>query len=189
MLGTQEQRTKELKKQAQESIEHNYDRGFKAGYEKGFKNGFDEGVLHPDINIIEKWIKQGRNEAWEAADKLNRLHLDEVMEVFADDPLRDSICREDLFRCCTPELAIEKIKEYEKKKQEEEKADDEILVGDEVYTEDKEIKYVVTRISEESAHLVDCKGNFAWKKTYCLHKTGRNFHEIENVLGQLKEVE
>lgn len=80
---------------------------------------------------------------------------------------------------------IEKLKAYEEQKKHEE--DEKIKVGDEVYTEDKEIKFVVTGIGEESAHLVDCNGNFSWTKTYCLNKTGRHFHEIENVLEKLKE--
>lgn len=186
MLGTMEQRTKGLKKQAQELIEQAYQRGFNAGYEEGKGQAWSDEIKKYEIEPgkAREYIEQGRNDAWEAADKLIRMHMGDIMEVFADDPLRETIDRKSLFRCCTPELAIKKIHEYEEKKQEEEQ---EILVGDEVYTEDKKIKFVVTGIGEESAHLVDCNGNFSWTKTYCLNKTGRHFHEIENVLEKLQE--
>ena len=44
MLGTQEQRTKGMKRQAQELIEQAYNSGFKAGREQGRKEGLEYAV-------------------------------------------------------------------------------------------------------------------------------------------------
>lgn len=88
-----------IRKQASELIEQAYQRGYKVGYEKGFKNGFDEGVLHPDINIIEKWIEQGRNKAWEAAGKLVSMDYNECNKVLSDGVLTIDTDDEIFIRC------------------------------------------------------------------------------------------
>lgn len=93
------ERTEGIVRQAQELIEQAYQRGYKAGREEGFKNGFDEGASHPNINIIEEWIEQGRNEAWEAAiqtlqpepceDAISRQAVDEYISHLLSDYLYD----------------------------------------------------------------------------------------------------
>lgn len=180
-LGTMEQRTEGMKKQAQELIDHAYDRGYKAGYEKGFKNGFDEGALHPDINIIEKWIEQGRNEAWEAAKKI-------AADCFSESKMTKELFNFNyayaVFENFSASEAIENIKEYEKEKQEEEQ---EIRVGDEVYFLDNTMKYVVTNIDGEFLKLVDCTGDVDVDLIQNFTRTGLHFDEIENVLKKLKE--
>lgn len=184
MLGTMEQRTKGMKKQAQELIEQAYNRGFKAGYEEGKGQAWSEEVKKYEIEPDKKneYIEQGRNDAWETIIKILEKPWPERRKALKS----ECYVLYDMLLSISASEAIEKLRAYEEQKKQEE--EQEIRVGDEVYTEDKEIKFVVTRISEESAHLVDFKGNFAWTKTYCLHKTGRHFPEIENVLGKLKEV-
>lgn len=126
-LGTKEQRTEGMKKQAQELIEQAYNRGYKAGYEKGFKNGFNEGASHPNINIIEKWIDKGRNEAWEAAKRILTMGSKKQNEIFG--------CFMDLnvMENVSASEAIEKLRKYEEqKKQEEDEKENRFNIGDEV---------------------------------------------------------
>ncbi len=131
---------------------------------------------------IEEIKKIGRKEAWEAADKLNRMSIDEIREIFDDDPLCVSVCRGNLFCCCTPELAIKKIREYEEKQK--------IQVGDEVYYHDPTNARVVTRVLEidgiTKAVQFTSNGRCVVDDIRDLHKTGRHFDEIENVLKNLK---
>lgn len=170
MLGTMEQRTAGMKKQANELIEQAYNRGHKAGY---------EACKEPKDVLIEK----GRNEAWEAAKKIMQMNIVEKRAIFGEIGRTTYAVISEL----SASEAIEKLRKYEEQKKQEE--EQEIRVGDEVYTEDKEIKFVVTGIGEESAHLVDCNGNFAWEKTYLLFKTGRTFPEIAEVLKKMQEGE
>ena len=181
MLGTQEQRVKGMKKQAQELIDQTYQRGYKAGFEAA-----KEQIKTDTESRVEELISIGRNEAWEAAKKI-------AADCFNDSKMTKKLFNFHysyaVFENFSASEAIENIKEYEKKKREEEQ---EIRVGDEVYIEGKEIKYVVVCIYKERSELVDCKGNFAWTETCSLHKTGKHFPEIENVenvLEKLKESE
>lgn len=103
MLGTKEQRISGMQRQAQELIEQAYERGYKAGQEAD----------------KDKYIEQGRNEAWEAARKIyssmaeGGLSGDEIFSIFGD------------YNCIVNDYsaseAIEKIKAYEAQKQEEQK--------------------------------------------------------------------
>ena len=77
MLGTMEQRTAEMKKQAQELIEQAYQRGFKAGYDKAFSTLNENWQLvtsEVEENILDKirteiMSKDGLEEALEIIDK------------------------------------------------------------------------------------------------------------------------
>lgn len=106
-LGSMEERTEGMKRQAQELIEQAYQRGYKAGQESD-KNIFISGIL-----------EQGRNEAWEAAMKI------------AGDCLIESKMTKELFdnfnyayavfNNFTASDAIDRIRAYEKQKKEEDK--------------------------------------------------------------------
>ena len=179
-LGTMEQRTEGMKKQEQELIEQAYNRGYRAGYSKA-ENDYHANTEKDRQSSYEL----GLNMAWEAVCKILRMSEKEYSSLF-DTDCTNSYYRIGKLLSMSVSEAIKLVGEYEQKNQNEQ---EEIHVGDEVYAEDKEIKYVVTGISEESAHLVDCKGNFAWTKTYVLHKTGKHFNEIENVLKKMQEDE
>lgn len=188
-MTREESNTQVMKLQAQELIEQAYQRGYKAGYEKGFKNGFDEGVLHPDINIIEKWIEQGRNEAWEAAGRLVAMEYWKVNDILSDGVL-DIKTDEDIFIRLTASEAISKIEAYEQKKQEQ----DEIKVGDEVafHHEDRpDTVMFVTKVAEDGfIDGMDAKGNlYAEKNPKNWTKTGRHLNEIVEVLKKMQEDE
>ena len=111
--------------------------------------------------------------------------LDEVIKVFADDPLCHTITRESIFTCCTPSCAIKKVHDYEKKKKEEK----DIKVGDEVaFYNDTNKAFFVTRIDDIAISGIDANGRTHvgmefrfWKKT------GRHFPQISEVLEKMKE--
>ena len=121
------ERTEGIIRQAGELIEQAYQRGFKLGKAEGYSKAETDYYTQTEKDRQSSY-ELGLSEAWACADKLNRMTLDEVMSVFADDPLADIITRESIFRCCLPELAINKVREWEEKQ----KQDDEIRVGDEV---------------------------------------------------------
>lgn len=165
MLETMEQRTEGMKKQAQELIEQAYNRGYKAGY---------EACKEPKDALIEK----GRNEAWEAARKIMQMNIVEKHAIFGEiGRMTYSVILE-----LSASEAIEKIKSYEEQKKE----DSEIRVGDEVYFLDPTATRVVTCIYKfnEVTKAVQITSNGKWVlDDICdLHKTGRHFDEIENVL-------
>ena len=134
-LGTMEQRTEGMKKQAQELIEQAYHRGFKAGRED--RQEWEKGQA-------DRLIEKGMNMAWEAAKKIlnacgiNNTFLDEIFGVHAVF---------DIINTYSASEVIEKIKAYEEKQ----KQNDEIRVGDEIQFYDngrKGRRLVVIKIDE-----------------------------------------
>lgn len=67
--------------------------------------------------------------------------------------------------------------------------DDEVKVGDEVYYLDENYKSVVTSVSEDTAVMITQNGKWAVNYVKKLHRTGRHFDTIEEVLKQLQEGE
>ena len=182
MLGSKEQRTEGMKRQAQELIDQAYDRGFKAGKEQDIS-------FHDEA--VEKAYQRGLDDAWKCADKLNRMTIDEVRSVFASDPFSHTIDRESIFSCCTPNLAIAKIKNFEEQKKAEE---EEIKVGDEVirfYTDTNDTNYkgVVSKVSEKNLCIVWDDGSVGYFGKNIVKKTGRHFDKIAEVVKQLQEGE
>jgi hypothetical protein len=175
-LGTIEQRTEGIKKQAQQLIEQAYYRGFKAGRE-------DRQEWEKDK--ADRLIEQGRNEAWEAAGKLMLIGCKEVNNVLSDGTL--SLTRRDeIFSKCTASEAIERIREYEEKQKQKE---DEIKVGDEVVNASGDIGVVIGIINNDVSLFI-----YGWNisqvtNKICCKKTGRHFPEIAEVLKKLKEGE
>lgn len=181
MLGTMEQRTEGMKKQAQELIEQAYQSGFKDG--QGNTLAIDS----------EKFIEQGRDEAWEAARKL-------MLSSEGDGGLPNDIIEKifngsmyyDVLKNCSASEAIEKIRKYEEKKQEEEQ---EIRVGDEVILNEK------LSFEPNKKAIVISEGDHSWpynvmfkngdtnlvSKIDIGRKTGRTFPEIVEVLKKMQE--
>ena len=98
---------------------------------EAFDKGFEQGLK----DNSEEAYQKGLDDAWECADKLNRMTIDEVRSVFASDPLSHTIERECIFSCCTPNLAIAKIKAYEEQKKAKK---EELKVGTRVRTSKNE---------------------------------------------------
>ena len=173
MLGTQEERTEGIKRQAQELIDQAYERGFKAGKES------------EAIAIQDGHYQRGLNDAWNAANKLNRMTIDEVRDVFYGDPLHNTIERECIFSCCTPEFALEKIRQYEEQKRAKKSV---INVGDEVIYDLRDVlKAVVIDIDfDDTYHLLTENGCNITEHGN-LPRTGRHFDQIADVLKQMQE--
>lgn len=187
-LGSMEQRTKGMKKQAQELIEQAYQRGYKAGYEEGKGQTWSEEVKKYEIEPDKKneYIEQGRNEAWEAVKKIylptddGGLPGGEIMKIFGE---------LSWFRILTKFSAsevVEKLCAYEEKKQKE---DSKIHIGDEVaFPFPGGSKFIVVSISENGEIFdgLSINGvNLALDKDH-VTKTGRNFPEIMEVLKKMK---
>lgn len=180
-LGTQEERTEGMKRQAQELIDQAYQRGLKAGVESCIDS------LTADS---EKYIEQGRNEAWEALKRIccygkDCLSGSELEEIFGTSSDSDIILHD------TASEAIQKIREYEEKKKQE---DEEIRVGDEMIYEngwlDGKLIGIVTYIPKTKDYF-----NILWsdgstgieKNKSDFKKTGRHFQEIADVLKKMRE--
>lgn len=183
-LGTMEQRTEGMKRQAQDLIEQAYHRGFKAGRE-------DRQDWEKDQ--ADRLIEKGRNEAWEAAKKLDDMEFGELKGLFDGDPLVDVI--DSIFNHITASEAINKLRAYENQKKQEE--DKEIHVGDVIRDDDVEAVvtwcdgknwngFLLKRKNEdvgEVGQVYSCMSCNDWKKT------GRHFPEIAEVLKKMKEGE
>jgi len=170
MLGNKEQRTEGIRRQAQELIDQAYERGFKAG---------KEAFVTDENKVADKAYQKGLDDAWECADKLNRMTIDEVRRVF--NPFGLTIERESVFLCCTPNIAIAKIKAYEEQKKAE---DGKVKVGDEVIID--EVKVCVLEVCGNDVWFINDLGVIAKiKKDRISGKTGRTFYQIAEVLKQL----
>ena len=176
MLGTQEERTKGMKRQAQELIDQAYQRGLKAGVESCIDS------LTADI---ERYIEKGRNEAWEALKRIccygkGCLSGSELEEIFGTSNDSDIILHN------TASEAIEKIKAYEEQKQE----DSEIHIGDEVAFPDG-YKFIVGGLEMGGCTFdglyVNGNGVDTGLDKSRVTKTGRTFPEIVEVLKKIQE--
>ncbi len=189
-LGTMEQRTEGMKKQAQELIEQAYNRGFKAGQENALAVDSD------------KFIEQGRNEAWEASKKIylsvvhGGLSEEEIREIFSDEEIREIFGVEwKTIKNFSASEAVEKLRAYEEKKREE---GEEINVGDEVILNvtssfDAGTKAIIIADEKTSMfryNVLTGNGDTDWlDKDDINRKTGRHFPEIVEVLKKMQEDE
>lgn len=175
-LETMKQRTEGIRKQASELIEQAYQRGFKAG---------ENSRIDECAKALDEAVIAGRNEAWEAAEKVWSCAHSERRKIFGVDTYSDGAV--DIFKDFSASEAIEKIKAYEEKKQEE----DEIKVGDEVIYNcgnDKD-KATVIDIDVDVLHLLTENGCYISEEFKDVKKTGRHFPEIAEVLKKMQEEE
>lgn len=179
-LGTMEQRTEGIKKQAQQLIEQAYYRGFKAGRED---------MQDWEKDQADRLIEQGMNMAWECILKIvgrdtncGCLSQSQLYEIFGEIDYRNIVLHNSAAE------AIERIREYEEKKKQKE--DKEIRVGDEVQSLG-EITGIVTYISEtEGFNILWKDGSVGKRKNISDYKkTGRTFSGIAEILKKMKEVE
>ena len=150
-----------------------FDKGYQQGYE-------DEKKVSCDCkDNMENEYNRGLNDAWEAARKIildGCLPLQELMQIF------NTAYSERILKENTASEVIAKIKEYE-----EQQKQDTIQVGDEVYSEEDDLRFVVTRIYEGRYEGVCTDG-----AAYCplpndIKKTGRHTETILKVLGEFDE--
>ena len=140
--------------------EESYQRGLSDGNDIGYKDG----------------VKDGRNEAWEAARKIVEMPDPPYWEVFDE-------YKDDLFGKITASEAIEKLKAYEEKQ----KADEDVKRGDILRNKTNGLTYIVTLASDYGYVLLGNDGNCA---TTCItntfEKTGKHF-DIDKILEEMKK--
>ena len=156
-----------LKNQVQQCIQYAYDRGARAEYKEMQDRWGEE---------KQKWIEQGREEAWEAARKIHVMFGKDIEKIFSK-PSEHFVYSE-----LSASEAIEKIKAWEEKKAE----DDEVNVGDEI--ESGDTRYIVVRVDNDTFEGIGACGAVGLLlKNF--HKTGRHFDQIAEVLEMMKEGE
>lgn len=161
MLGNMEERTKGIKKQAEELIEQAYQRGYKAGKYEAMQNAY----------------MQGLNDAWETAKKIHFMFGKDIAKIFGK-PSEHSVYSE-----LSASEAIEKIKALEEKKA----VDDKVKVGDEV--ESGDTRYIVVRVDNDTFEGIGACGADMGLLLNNFHKTGRHFEQIAEVLERMKNGE
>lgn len=173
MLGSKEQRTEGMRRQAQELIDQAYERGFKAGKESEV------------IAIQESQYQRGLDDAWETARKIcvptfnGGLSCNDVYSIFRTSSF-DTISHN-----YTASEAIAKIKAYEEQKN----AEEEFKIGDELIDVDSKDKCVIVGFRQEKIKIVWSDGSVGlWDKKN-FRKTGRSFPQISEVLEKMKEGE
>lgn len=146
-------------------------------YERGYNVGFKEGIdakQRRRRDADEKLIEQGRNEAWEAARKIDDMNGNERHDCFGIAGIAFKL---------TASEAIAKLEAYEEKK----KAADEIKVGDEVIYNKTTVCIVLTPETDKKyASIVDDCGCHYSADHRELTKTGRHFPEVAELLKKMK---
>ena len=211
MLGTMEQRTEGMIKQAGELIEQAYRRGYKAGREiteeeknnwvdAAYRKGFTEGKREAQVQIeqdaaLEVLIKSGwlekhdkeitissREEAWETAHRVAKSCFQ--AESYISDVFGNNTFAYQIFEDYTATDAITKLKEYD---EEMEACKGKFSVGDEVCDGMGLCNSVIVSIDGIKAVCMTKFGNFYVSFLYELTKTGKHYDEIENILKKMGE--
>lgn len=148
-----------------------------------FDNGYDQGYADATIDLAheenDRAYQNGLEDAWEAARKLVDMSDKDIEKCFDVVALNTNGFKGILHHISAFGV-IEKIKEYEEQQ-------NTIQVGDEVYSEEDDLRFVVTRIYEGRYEGVCTDG-----AAYCplpndIKKTGRHTETILKVLGEFDE--
>ena len=143
-----------------------------------YQKGINDGSL--DVKQrVEGAYQRGLNDAWEAARKIVEMSAPQYWELF-------DTYKENLFGKISASEAINKIKAYEEKQ----KADDKIRVGDEVEGDEDGQRGVVIDSRFENSQVAVLTGNskvYSWWSKCAIHKTGRHFTEIAELLKKMRE--
>jgi len=173
-------------KEYEQAYKQGHKRGYAEGYEIGKQDGYEDGKADtPFTDTEEKAYNRGLNDAWEVIKKITK---DDSVGGYSIEMMQELFgwtCVYDITHNYTPEEAIAKIKAYE----EQQKQDAEIKVGDEVYSDAFDDKGIVTHITADKVACVCiiCNGSTMMKVgTIGLHKTGRHFPQIAEVLKELR---
>ena len=166
-----------------------FDKGYQQGYEDGQKSlvnayvvGKGEDTLE---DIKEAEYNRGLNDAWEVARKIEhpKGYFCNIKEVFGEESAFSVLLN------MTASEAIQKINDYEEKQ----KQDAEFKVGDEVYLLDENHPRVVTNILDDNGRTraiqITENGKWVVDDIKDIHKTGRHFDEISEVLAEMRGAE
>lgn len=110
------------------------------------------------------------DEVWEFAWKIYSMDIGEYAEIFDD-------------KGCPSDYQEAKAK-YDSWKREKE----EIHVGDEVGVDDIPVIGIVTKVDRlfNRYHIVSDDGSISHYPFHVVHKTGKHFHEVENMLKKMR---
>ena len=152
-----------------------------------YTRGYEEADSNRRENAVYEY-ERGLNEAWECTKKIACTPEKGGYTWSALEQIFNTRSLSNIINTYTASEAISKIKEYEEKQKQ---TDDEIKVGDEIYNLDKNYKSVVTAVfdtlSGPSAVYFTQNGKWYGDLLKNLHKTGRHFPQIAEVLKQMKE--
>lgn len=163
---------------AKDNIRTQFDKAYKSGYEDA-KSELGKNAIDLAHEESDRAYQQGLEDAWEAARKITKMNLFVMGEIFG------TVVSSQIAENNTAQEVISKIKEYEEKQ----KQDTEIQVGDEVYSDAFDDKGIVTHITADKVACVCiiCNGFTMMKVgTNGLHKTGRHFDAIAEVLAEMR---
>ena len=154
-------------------------------YQQGYEAGKAATPFTDTEEAENKAYERGLNEAWEVARKLVHPRLggyteEQKQRIFGTYVSSDSI----LHNFTAPEV-IAKIKAYEDKQ----KQDAEFKVGDEVYSEEDDLRFVVTRIMDGRYEGICTDGACYCPLPLDIKKTGRQAYRIIELLGELDETD
>ena len=170
---------------AKEDVRTQIDRAYQQGYADA-KSELGQNAVDLAHEESDRAYQRGLEDAWEAAKKITLdknddvgLSLREMVQIFHTASY-DKILKEN-----TASEAIAKINEYE----EQQKQDTEIKVGDEVYSEMNDLRFIVTRIYDGIYEGICTDG-----AAYCplpndVKKTGRHTETILKTLGEFDETD
>ena len=154
-------------------------------YELGYEDGKAATHFTDTKEAERKAYNRGLNDAWEVIKKITKddsvggYSIEMMQELFG------RTCVYDITHNYTPEEAIAKIREYEDKQ----KQDAEIKVGDEVYSEEDDLRFVVTRITNGRYEGICTDGACYCPLPLHIKKTGRHAYRIIELLGELDETD
>lgn len=146
--------------------------------EEVIKNSEKE--IEEEIDKLEKEAYQkGLVESWSLASAISCMDAKKQFEIFNESGDAN------VFGCYTAQGALDKLKEYEQ-------SQNEIKVGDEVYLFDGHYPRVVTCVTKINggnyeAVQITQSGRWVVDNVKNLHKTGRHFDQIEEVLKALND--
>lgn len=156
-------------------------------FDKGYQQGYADATIDLANEKNDRAYQQGLDDAWKAARKVTScegLSFQELKQIF------DTASFSSIFENTTASEAVAKIKEYEEKQ----KQDTEIKVGDEVYSEDLDWTFIVTKIittkymdNTVKRYEGICTDGACYDNLpKNIVKTGRHFDEIAKVLAEMR---
>ena len=164
---------------AKDNIRIQFDKAYKSGYEDA-KSELGKNAVDLTHEESDRAYQQGLDDAWEAARKLVHPKLGGYTEKQKQRIFGEYVSSDSILQNFTASEAIANIKEYEEKQ-------DTIQVGDEVYSEMYDLRFIVTRIYDGKYEGICTDG-----AAYCplpddVKKTGRHTEKILKVLGEFDE--
>ena len=163
---------------AKDNIRTQLDKAYKSGYEDA-KSELGKNAINLAHEERDRAYQQGLEDAWEAARKLALSSTEGGLDTETTTKIFDGLTYYAVFKAVSASEAIAKIKEYEEKQ-------DAIQVGDEVFYMDENDPRVVVRITQMSAVQFSKDGKCAVNNVKDLHKTGRTFPQIAEVLAEMR---